>query len=47
MEEILDMVNAENIAADQEGWFKIDSEEIVKRNPDVIIVMYNYVRRIL
>ena len=43
MQEILNMVNAENIAADQEGWFKIEPEEIVSRNPDVILVMYSYV----
>ncbi|WP_391119885.1 ABC transporter substrate-binding protein [Psychrobacillus sp. L3] len=43
MQEILNMLNAENIAADQEGWFKIESEEIVSRNPDVILVMYSYV----
>ncbi|SES02664.1 ABC transporter substrate-binding protein [Psychrobacillus sp. OK032] len=43
MQEFLDMVNAENIAADQEGWFMISPEEIVSRNPDVIIVMYSYV----
>lgn len=43
MQEILDMVNAENIAADQEGWFMIAPEEIVSRNPDVILVMYSYV----
>ena len=47
MQEILDMVNAENIAADQEGWFKIDPEEIVNRNPDTIIVMYSYVPNIV
>lgn len=47
MQEILDMVNAENIAADQEGWFQIAPEEIVKRNPDVIIVMYSYVEGIV
>lgn len=47
MQEILDMVNAENIAADQEGWFKIEPEEIVNRNPDVIIVMYSYVEGIV
>ncbi|MEI4768945.1 ABC transporter substrate-binding protein [Psychrobacillus sp. FJAT-51614] len=47
MQEILDMVNAENIAADQEGWFKIEPEEIVNRNPDVIIVMYSYVEEIV
>lgn len=47
MQEILDMVNAENIAADQEGWFVMEPEEIVNRNPDVIIVMYNYVEGII
>lgn len=47
MQEILDMVNAENIAADQEGWFMIAPEEIVNRNPDVIIVMYSYVEGIV
>lgn len=47
MQEIFDMVNAENIAADQEGWFKMESEEIVNRNPDVIIVMYSYVEGIV
>ena len=42
-QEILDMINAENVASDQEGWIMIDPEEIVNRNPDVIIVMYSYV----
>ncbi len=43
MQEMLDLVGAENIAADQEGWVMMDPEEIVKRNPDVIIVMYDYI----
>ncbi len=43
MNQILDMVGAENIAADQEGWFMMDPEEIVNRNPEVIIVMYSYI----
>lgn len=43
MNQILDMVGAENIAADQEGWVMMDPEEIVNRNPDVIIVMYSYI----
>lgn len=43
MDQMLDMVGAENVAADQEGWFVMDSEEIVNRNPDVIIVMYDYI----
>ena len=47
MQEMFDMLNAENIAADQEGWFKIEPEEIVSRNPDVIIISYSYVDNII
>ncbi|MBO1911186.1 ABC transporter substrate-binding protein, partial [Microvirga sp. 3-52] len=42
-QELLDLVGAENIAADQEGWVQMDPEEIIKRNPDVIVVMYDYI----
>lgn len=47
MQEMFDMLNVENIVADQENWFKIEPEEIVSRNPDVIIVKYNYVEGIV
>jgi len=40
MNEMIEMLNAENTAADQEGWIKMDPEEIVKRNPDVILTTY-------
>ncbi|MBO0961855.1 ABC transporter substrate-binding protein [Neobacillus sp. MM2021_6] len=40
MNEMLTMINAENLAADQEGWVQLDQEEIIKRNPDVIITTY-------
>lgn len=40
MHEMIEMLNAENAAGDQEGWIKMDPEEIVKRNPDVIITTY-------
>ena len=43
MQEMLDMIGAENISADEEGWFVMDPEEIVNRNPEVIIVMYDYI----
>ncbi|WP_052455776.1 ABC transporter substrate-binding protein [Bhargavaea cecembensis] len=43
MQQFLDMIHAENVSADQEGWVKMDPEEIVNRNPDVILVMYDYV----
>ncbi|MHA6258947.1 ABC transporter substrate-binding protein [Sporosarcina sp. CAU 1771] len=43
MQEMLEMLKVENISADQDGWFAMEPEEIVNRNPDVIIVMYDYV----
>lgn len=43
MQEIFDMIGAKNIADDQEGWVEMDPEEIVNRNPEVIIVMYDYI----
>jgi iron complex transport system substrate-binding protein len=42
MDEMLSVINAENIANDQEGWIKIDQEAMIKRNPDVIITTYGY-----
>jgi iron complex transport system substrate-binding protein len=42
MDEMLRLINAENIAKDQEGWVKIDQEEMINRNPDVIITTYGY-----
>lgn len=41
MNEMLNMISAENIAADQEGWVEMSPEEIVNRNPDIIMVMYS------
>ena len=42
-DEMLNLINAENLVGDLEGWIKLDPEEIVKRNPDVIITTYgNY-----
>ncbi|MGE7622129.1 ABC transporter substrate-binding protein [Viridibacillus sp. NPDC096237] len=41
MQELFDLANIKNVTADQTGWFQIDPEEIVKRNPDTIIVKYN------
>lgn len=35
--EMLEMINAENAAGDLEGWISMDPEAIVESNPDVII----------
>lgn len=47
MQEMLDMIHAKNVAADTSGWFKIDAEQIIAKNPDVIVVKYDYVPDIL
>src|SRR5699024_3572194 len=40
MNEMLEMIHAENIAADEEGWVKFSPEAVVKQNPDVIVLTY-------
>ncbi len=42
MDQMISIINAENIANDQEGWIKIDQEAMIKRNPDVIVTTYGY-----
>ncbi|WP_422124040.1 ABC transporter substrate-binding protein [Planococcus sp. X10-3] len=37
IDEMLSMINAENLAGDQEGWVSMDPEAIVNGNPDVIV----------
>ena len=37
MDEMLELINAENVAGDQEGWVSMDPEAIVAANPDVIV----------
>ncbi|QPQ32493.1 ABC transporter substrate-binding protein [Lysinibacillus sp. JNUCC 51] len=47
MNEMLEMIHAENVAADVNDWYQIDAEQIIAKNPDVIVVAYNYVPDIL
>ncbi|MBD8500042.1 ABC transporter substrate-binding protein [Paenibacillus arenosi] len=37
MHELLEIAGGVNIAADQTGWFQINEETIIKKNPDVIL----------
>jgi iron complex transport system substrate-binding protein len=39
---MISLINAENIANDQEGWVQMDQEAIIDRNPDVIITTYGF-----
>ncbi|MFE3574204.1 ABC transporter substrate-binding protein [Lysinibacillus sp. NPDC059133] len=47
MNEMLEMIHAGNVAADTNDWYQIDAEQIIAKNPDVIVVTYNYVPNIL
>jgi len=47
MNEMLNMIHAENVAADTVDWYEISSEQIIAKNPDVIVVTYHYVPDIL
>jgi iron complex transport system substrate-binding protein len=42
MNEMLEIINAENAAADQEGWVQITEEAIIQLNPDVIVTTYGF-----
>ncbi|WP_141433258.1 ABC transporter substrate-binding protein [Bacillus sp. 03113] len=41
MDEMLSVINAENIIT-EDGWVKVDPEEVIKQNPDVIVTTYGY-----
>ncbi|NQD65401.1 ABC transporter substrate-binding protein [Bacillus haikouensis] len=40
--EMLELINAENALKDQEGWIAVNQEEVIAANPDVIITTYGY-----
>lgn len=42
MDEMLKIIGAENLAADQEGWVTMSEETVIERNPDVILTTYGY-----
>ncbi|MFS0782551.1 ABC transporter substrate-binding protein [Bacillus sp. 1P06AnD] len=42
LDELLSIIGAENVAGRQEGWIKMNEEEVVKLNPDVIVTTYGY-----
>lgn len=43
MNEMIELVAAENILADQDGWLGVTEEVIVEANPDVILTNVNYI----
>lgn len=42
LQELLDIINAENIFASEEGWLPVSEEAVVAANPDVILTNVNF-----
>ncbi|MGE7119270.1 helical backbone metal receptor [Peribacillus sp. NPDC046944] len=42
MDEMLDIISADNVAGELDGWVKLDEESMIAANPDVIITTYGY-----
>ncbi len=43
LDEMLTLIGAENILADQEGWLSVEAEAVVAADPDVILTNVNYI----
>lgn len=43
MNEMIELIGAENILADQEGWLSVEPETVVAADPDVILTNVNYI----
>lgn len=42
LNEMIELIGAENILADQQGWLAVEGESIAAANPDVILTNVNY-----
>lgn len=43
LNEMIELIGAENILGDQEGWLSVGEESVVAANPDVILTNVNYI----
>lgn len=43
LNEMIELIGAENVLADQEGWLPVEAETIVAADPDVILTNVNYI----
>lgn len=43
LNEMIELVGAENVFADQEGWISVTEEAAIAANPDVILTSVNYI----
>lgn len=42
LNEMIELIGAKNVLADQNGWLSVDTESVVAANPDVIFTNVNY-----
>ncbi|MDR1703156.1 MAG: ABC transporter substrate-binding protein [Clostridiales bacterium] len=43
LDEMLEIIGAENLFAEQEGWMSVADEQVLDLNPDVILTSVNYI----
>lgn len=43
LNEMMELIGAENILTDQEGWLSVEAETVVAADPDVILTNVNYI----
>ena len=43
LNEMIELIGAENVLADQQGWLPVEAETIVAADPDVILTNVNYI----
>lgn len=43
LNEMIELIGAENILADQEGWLPVEAESVMAANPDVILTNVTYI----
>ena len=43
LDEMITLIGADNLLADQEGWLSVEAETVVARDPDVILTNVNYI----
>lgn len=46
IQEMFDMIHVKNVSK-KSGWYQVSSEAIIESNPDVILVIYDYVPNII
>lgn len=43
MDEMLEVINAENVVTEENDWIQISEEQVLELNPDAIVLTYNFI----